>query len=273
MHDYIYHRYPESYVQVKNATLAGGRTKQYRTQTMIIITNDSFPEIHSTPDWLRTRLLRGVFIILFGLLTLLFYVVPILFYVDGTVGGKEIAIFSAFYYPFMVWMSFLAFRHFKSLRGSAIVHIRVNLEGIFYEKVNGSVEMLRYEYLDQSYNSAVVFDVFAQTMHRYGPTELRIFSNRQERSVRFHTDAGYSYYSGNVRALRGHFIRGITLFRPDLNIAPNTYSSFYINSETYEFDKKDYWKTMMLAGVFIMLVFIAIEWYMQHRFGESSIFK
>src|SRR5690606_39944748 len=161
-------------------------------------------EIHSTPDWFRTWLIRGIFMIIFGVLILLLYVAPILFYVDGTVSGERISIFSAFYYPFMIWMSYLVVRYFKRLRGNAVIHIRVNKEGIFYEKVNGCQEALRYEHLDASYNSVVVFDVFTQTVRRYGPTELRIFFNGQERSVAFHTDAVDSYYAGSVRALRSH---------------------------------------------------------------------
>jgi len=237
-----------------------------------MITKDNFPEIHSTPDWFRTWLIRGICIIVFGPLVLLLYTIPIAFYVDGTVSGEATIVFSVFYYPFMIWMSVLVFRYIQRSRGDAPVHIWVNKEGIVYEKANGSAEVLRYKDLDATYNRVIVFDVFAKKIGRYGPTELRVFYDGWERSVRFHTDAGHSYYPGNVRELRSHFIRGITLFRPDLRVASYVYSAFFINPETYEFDKKDYWKTMILVGILIILILLAIEWYMQHRLGASPIF-
>lgn len=51
---------------------------------MRITNKDNFPEIRSEPDWLRTWLIRLVFVGLFGLLIGLFYVIPLLFYADGT---------------------------------------------------------------------------------------------------------------------------------------------------------------------------------------------
>lgn len=97
-----------------------------------MITQNNFPEIHSTPNWFRTWLIRGIFIAVVGTIVLLQYTIPILFYADGTVSGEGISIFSAFYYPLMIWMSVLAFQYFKRLRGNAIIHIRVNKEGVFY---------------------------------------------------------------------------------------------------------------------------------------------
>ena len=237
-----------------------------------MVTKDNFPEIHSTPDRFRTWLIRGIFIVVFVPLILLLYTIPIAFYADGTVSGEGTIVFSTFYYPFMIWMSVLIFRHIKRSRGDSPVRIRVNKEGIVYEKVNGSVEVLRYKDLDASYNRVIVFDIFAKKMGRYGPTVLRVFYDGLERSVRFHTDVGHSYYPGNVRELRSHFIRGITLFRPDLRVASYVYSVFFINPETFEFDKKDYWKTMVFVGIFMILILLAIECYMEHRFEASPIF-
>ena len=62
------------------------------------------------------------------------------------------------------------------------------------------------------------------------------------------------------------------LFRPDIRVSPNVYSAFFINPETFKFDKKDYWETMALIGVCIILILLAIEWHLQHRFGGALIF-
>src|SRR5690606_6367964 len=226
----------------------------------------------SEPDWLRTWLIRLVFVGLFGLLIGLFYVTPLLFYVDGTFTSDEITRFAVIYYPILIWISFLILQYFKRIRRNAVRHITVNREGIFYEKLNGEVESLRYSQLERS-NNGVVVDVFPKTLYRYGPIELRAFVNRREQSVLVGTDAGYSYYSGNSRTLRNHFILGMQHLRPDLLIAGWVYSSFFVHPETYEFDKKIYWNTIVLVIIFIVLIFLAIDWYMLHRFGQSLSFE
>ncbi len=236
---------------------------------MRITNKDSFPEIRSEPDWLRTWMIRLVFVGIFGLLIGLFYVTPLLFYVDGTLDAEEIIRFGIFYYPILIGISYLFLRYLKRIRGNAVRHITVNREGIFYEKLNGEVESLRYSQLERS-NNGVVVDVFPKTLYRYGPTELRVFVNGREQTVQFrNTDVGYSYYSGNSRTLRSLFIQGIKLFRPDLRIAGWVYSHFYIHPETYEFDKKAYWKTIVLVIIFIVLIFLVIDWYIRHRFGQG----
>src|SRR5690606_33167800 len=107
----------------------------------------------------------------------------------------------------------------------------------------------------------------------YRQTFLKVFLKGSEKTVRyFHPDMAYSYYAENSRLLRSLFIQGITLFRPDLRIAANVYSEFSIHPQTFEFDKKGYWKAIVIAIIFIIFVFISIEWYMKYRFGDSLLF-
>src|SRR5690606_15810500 len=167
----------------------------------------------------------------------------------------------------------------KRIRGNAVRHITVNSKGVFFEKINGTVEPLLYSQLEISSNDNIVYDVFIGSNliytgnTNYRQTFLKVFLKGNEQKVHFfHPNVAYSYYARNSRLLRSHFIQGITLFRPDLRIAPNVYSEFSIHPQTFEFDKKEHWKAIVFAIIFIILLFIGIEWYMKYRFGDSLIF-
>jgi len=246
---------------------------------MSVFTKDNFPEIKSEPNWFWTWCIRVVFFPLFGLIVLLFYVLPSLFYIDGTIEGRQLFAFGIIYYPIVIWLSYIALRYLIRIKSKAVRHITVNREGIFYEQLDGTVESLLYSQLAKSSNDFNIYDVFIGSNlvytgnSTYRQTFLKVFLKGNEQKVRpFHPDVAYSYYAGNSRKLRSHFIQGITLFRPDLRIAPNVYSEFSIHPQTFEFDKKVYWQAIVVAIIFIILLFIGIEWYMKYRFGYSLIF-
>lgn len=245
---------------------------------MSLFTKDNFPEIKSEPDWFITWVIRVAFLLLFGSLAILLYFIPIAFYIDGTIDGGELSSFGLIYYPIILGMTYLAVRYLKRIKGNAVRHITVNRHGVFYKKLNGMVESLQYSELEKS-TGPDVYDVFigsrliptGETIFRQ--TFLNVFLKGYEQKVQvFHLDVGYSYYARNSRLLRSTFIQGIVLFRPDLRIAPNIYTEFSIHPETFEFDKKEYWKMVAIAIIFIIIVFIGIEWYMKYRFGDSLIF-
>ena len=82
--------------------------------------------------------------------------------------------------------------------------------------------------------------------------------NHQERTVSFqNTDIFYTSISTNSRELRQHFLQGVTLYRPDLRIADSVYTDFFINPSSFEFDKKGYKKTMIIALI-ISIIILAI---------------
>lgn len=246
---------------------------------MSVFTKDNFPEIKSEPNWFWTWCIRIMFFPLFGLLVLFFYITPVLFYVDDTIEGGQFFAFGIIYYPIVIWLSYIAVRHLKRIKSRAVRHITVNREGIFYEQLDGTVESLLYSQLEVSSDDMIVYDIFIDSNLVYTGNSmisqrfLKVFLQGNEQEVRpFHPGVVYSYYAGNSRTLRSHFIQGITLFRPDLRIAPNVYSEFSIHPETFEFDKKVYWQAIVMAIIFIILIFIGIEWYMKYRFGYSLIF-
>lgn len=237
----------------------------------MVVSKDNFPEIISSPDWMCTWLIRSVFAFIFGLLMVLFYTLPVLFYIDGTIDENTIIAFMLIYYPSIIWLTVFIIRYLRRIKGNSVQRIWVNEKGVFYEKINGTVTSLHYDQLESS-QPPVIYDVFPKTF-RKGPTVLRVFVGGKEQTVSFeNTDVAYSYYTGNHRELRSLFIQGIQLFRPDLRIAPYVYSSFYINPKTFEFDKKEYRKTIIIVLVFMILIFLGIEWYVHNRYGWSLLF-
>ncbi len=242
-------------------------------------TEDNFHEIKSEPNWLVTWCIRFVFFSLLGLIVLLFYFLPILFFIDHTIDGEQLLAFGMIYYPLLIVLSYFVVRFLKRRKRKSIRHIKVNCEGVFYELIDGTEESLRFDQFEISSNDHIVYDVFIDSKLQftgdatYRQAYLKVFLKGNEQKVRpFHPDVAYSYYAGNSRKLRNHFIQGVTLFRPDLRIAPNVYSEFSIHPETFEFDKKVYWQAVVFAIIFIILLFIGIEWYMKYRFGDSLIF-
>lgn len=243
------------------------------------LTNDNFHEVVSEPDWGITCCIRAVMFFLLGFLVLGFYFVPLLFYTDGTIDQEQLLVFGMFYYPLLIVLSYFVVRFLKRRKRKSVRHIKVNCEGIFYELLDGTEESLRFDQLEVSSEDYIVYDVFIDSKLRYtGNTTVRqvflkVFINGKKHKVRdFQPDLGYSYYARNSRILRSHFLRGIALFRPDLRIDPYIYSEFSIDPDTYEFDKKGYWKAIILATLFVILIYMGIEWYMKYRFGISIIF-
>lgn len=246
---------------------------------MSVFTKDNFPEIKSEPNWFWTWCIRIVFFPLFGSLVLCFYITPVLFYVDDMIEGEQLFAFGIIYYPVVIWLGYIAVRYLKRIKSKAVRHITVNREGIFYERIDGTIESLLYSQLEKSSDDFTIYDVFIGSNLVYTGTStlrqtfLKVFLKGDEQEVRpFHPGVGYSYYAGNSRSLRGHFIQGVTLFRTDLRIAPNVYSEFSIHPKTFEFDKKVYWQAIVMGIIIIIIVFICIEWYMKYRFGDSLIF-
>ena len=246
---------------------------------MSVLTKDNFHEIKSEPNWLATWCIRFLFFSLLGLIVLLFYFLPILFFIDHTIDGDQLFAFGLIYYPLLIWLTYFAIRFLKRRRRKSVRHITVNREGIFYEMMDGTEDSLRYNKLEASSNNHIVYDVFIDSKLQftgeatYRQPYLMVFLKGKGHKVRvFHPDLGYSYYARNNRLLRSHFLRGIALFRPDLRIDPFIYSEFSIHPVTSEFDKKNYRTGIILAIIFVILLFIGIDRYMKYRFGASLFF-
>ncbi|MDM1345872.1 hypothetical protein HX017_01880 [Myroides marinus] len=139
---------------------------------------------------------------------------------------------------------------------NAIQQITINHKGIHYHKLNGNIVSILYSELTKS-DHPYTEDIYAKTIgiNESRRTVLKLFHKGIEKSVPFqHTNIFFTQLSINTRELRSHFIQGITLFRPDLKISQQVFTSFFINPTNSEFDKKKYIQTIFLAIILIIII-------------------
>lgn len=242
-----------------------------------IINKDNFNTIQSEPQWFWTWTVRLLLITLGATIILLIFLIPWLFYIEGTINFTAFITFSVFYFLIIIWLTLRALRYLKRVKNNANRHLTINKEGMIFEKLNGNFEHIKYNQLDKSseskYDVFIDIDRFFANGVWYRNAYLTVFIDGQKRRIHsFHPDMAYSYFAKNKRLMRSHFIRGIALFRPDLQIDPLVYSEFLIDPETFEFRKNEYWITFIVAAIFLILTFLGIELYMKYRMGDSLIF-
>lgn len=154
------------------------------------------------------------------------------------------------YYPALAFGLYRFFRYQKKIRKKVIRKIRVDNQGIHYERADGTTHQILYHDLEK-YNLPDVYDVsFSPRNKMY---VLNVKHKGSSADVDFNgTDTGYSYYFGNLKALRRRYIQGIDHFRPDLRINPMVYEVYYINPDDFTFDKKKY--TAEFAQTFAVMI-------------------
>ncbi|AJA69185.1 hypothetical protein HX057_06315 [Myroides odoratimimus] len=221
-------------------------------------TSDTFPELVTLTNPKLTLLVRIVFLLFTTFLLVLLYLLPFALINDYT-DSTEFYILIGIYTLLFTYGIYKFIKEYKKKNTTAIQKIIVNKLGIQYHKLNGEIEHLSYKDLNKS-KQLYTKDIFTKTtgVNISSKTLLKVFYNQQERTISFqNTDIFYTYLSTNSRELRQHFLQGVTLYRPDLKIADSVYNDFFINPNTFEFDKKGYKKTMIIALI-ISLVILAI---------------
>lgn len=167
-------------------------------------------------------------------------------------------IFVIITYFILTGLYWYGFQYLKKIGSRAVVQIEVNQTGVHYEHYNGTNSSVLYQDLDYSDNYYIK-DLHTVTPHK-GPTRLKVIWKNPEtgeisnRAVQMDTDIFYGQYTGNKSDLIGRFILGVHLFRPDLTVCDTVYSYFYINRDTYTFDKKSHLKVMIGAFITISII-------------------
>ena len=139
----------------------------------------------------------------------------------------------------------------------------VNSRGIlFLDKNDKVLSEMKYQDLVKSRNP-YTRDVFSEASagksdfrKNLWVHERRENSEIKKRKVNFEVIPLKNKYS-----LIGHFLKGVTLFRPDLNIDVEVYKDFYLDEKTFRFMpeslKRDILlKTFIIAVIILGLIFI-----------------
>lgn len=170
------------------------------------------------------------------------------------------------YYPALAFGLYRFFLYQRRIRKRVVRKIQVDDQGIHYERADGTVDQILYHDLEK-YNLSDVYDVSISPRNKM--YILNVKYNGSAADVDFDgTDAGYSYYIGNLKALRRRYIQGIVHFRPDLRIDPLVYDVYYINPSDFTFDKKKYWTEFaqtfaaMIIGCAVLGMFVLglVKW-------------
>lgn len=220
-----------------------------------------FPSLASQPNHVITWVLRIIFYPLLVSTLLLIYALPAIFALESPSffsSQIEAATFLTISYLILTGLYWRGFQYLRKVSAKAIIQIEVNEMGIHYKHFDGTTSELLYQdltYSDDPYTK----DIHTVTPHK-GPTLLKVFWEDPEtgkisnRSVQMDTEVFYGQYTGNKSDLIGRFILGVQLFRPDLKVCDTVYSNFYINRDTYTFDKKSHLKVMIGASITIFII-------------------
>ncbi|WP_437879667.1 hypothetical protein [Pseudomonas sp. LRF_L74] len=228
-------------------------------------TKGNFPELKSQANWFITWLVRILLGSVFVFFFLSSFAVPVLLYMEEEISVVVMVV----YYPLIVWGYVAIVRQMK--KANYVGGITVNKKGLRFHKANGETETISYAQLHCS-NDRYTDDVYVKTLIK-GGIIFFVHMNGNKKMIDFKMDATLTYYAGNHKELRAHFIQGIQLFRPDLHISSFVYSKFFIRPDTFEFDKQEYRKTIIAIIALIVLVSLGIELWMRYQFGHSLLGK
>lgn len=158
------------------------------------------------------------------------------------------------YYPLWAFALYRFIRYIQNKMAEAIRRIRIDEQGIHFDKKNGPTNTILYSQLGPTYRSHH-YDVYLKPVNKR--LRLIIGLEKSEIEVVFDgTDKGSMYYITNARALRARFIAGIVRFRPDLRLDPTVYSKFSIHPQTFGFDGKQYGKNVALGAAILASILL-----------------
>ncbi|MCJ7934792.1 MAG: hypothetical protein MUW56_14475 [Chryseobacterium sp.] len=219
-----------------------------------------FLPLVSRPWWGITWLAR-----IFGSLLLLgMFLFLLVFPVLICKRWEVLAVVSILYYPVLAIGLYRFVRHLKKTMNRAVKRIIVDDKGIHYEREDGSVDEILYIYLEKwSFDE---YDVSISPRNKI--YALKVNDRGAVTEVDFNgVDAGFTYYIGNLKALRIKFIQGITCFRPDLRIDPLIYEVYHINPVHGRFDRRKYWMTTLKMIAFMLLI-TSVSGFLLYKLGK-----
>lgn len=236
-------------------------------------TKDNFPEVSSFPNTPLTILFYGLFSLLAMVFLLSVFALPLSFQLqDGDGLGLAAILFNLVYYPGMLWGIWAIAKYYRKARRTKVQRISVDKHGVNYHLADGTVETIFYKQLERS-TEAYISDIDRKTGLRYSPGYIFGFINGKRKRIDFYRKSnGLGYIPQSKYQLIGHFLQGITLFRPDLKISKSVFSEYYINPRTFEYDKAGFRNTVITVVVAIILILLAIDLFTKFTKGYSLLF-
>lgn len=219
-----------------------------------------FPRIESTINWWATGLLRLVFFLILGSFFTLFILGPV--YGIYNKGFKYMFSIALACWAFSLLILIPIVRYYTIRRKKTAGKIIIDSTGLlFYNSKNEIVDHILYKELHTSNQN---FDIYTVTPIGSGIVPLLEITLQPDQKdiTRRRIDMNLSLYAvKNKSALYAHFLKGITIFRPDLTIDPMALKKFSIDPNTWKVNNKGVSKggwLLLLAVIIVVGIILGI---------------
>ncbi len=236
-------------------------------------TKDNFSEVSSLPNIPLTLFVYGVFAILAIVFLFSVLAAPLSFQLQhGGHPGWGAILFNLIYYPAVLWGIWALTQSYRKAKRTKVQRISVDRQGIHYHLADGTVETILYQQLERS-TEAYTSDIDRNAGLRYAPGYIFGFMNGKRKRIDFYQKSnGLGYLPQHKYRLIGHFLQGVALFRPDLKVSPSVFAAYYINPETFAYNKAGFRSTVITVIVLIMLLLLAMDLFIKLTKGYSLLF-
>lgn len=219
-----------------------------------------FPRKESVINWWATGLLRLVFFLILGSFFTLFVLGPV--YGIYNKGFKYMLPVALACWAFSLLILIPIVRYYIIRRKKTAGKIIIDSTGLlFYNSKNEIVDHILYKELHTSNQN---FDIYTVTPVGSGIVPLLEITLQPDQKdiTRRRIDMNLSLYAvKNKSALYAHFLKGITIFRPDLTIDPMALKSFSIDPNTWKVNNKGVSKggwLLLLAVIIVVGIILGI---------------
>lgn len=239
----------------------------------MIYNKENFPEITSERDLTVTVVVYMLFGILCMAMLMLFIALPLSIQLEhnSRLSTGEM-VFDLIYFPILFWGIWALYKNYQRQKLKKIISISVDCHGIHHHQYNGIVQSILYTQLENS-REIYVKDIDRKIGTKYSPGYIFGFKEGKQIPIHFSKpDNGMTYIPKNKYQLIGHFLQGVVLFSPHIKISQAVYMDYFINPETFEFNKKGYRLFYVVVFLAVIAIFILIDLFIKYTKGFSILF-
>ncbi|MBE8726013.1 hypothetical protein [Flavobacterium hungaricum] len=233
---------------------------------------ENFPELYSQRNLVSTIVVFTLFGILFIAMLALFIGIPLSMQLEHNSSlSKGEIIFNLIYFPILFWVLWIFYKDYKRQKLRKIILISVDQSGIHYHQYDGIVQSILYKELERS-TEAYVGDIDRKIGTKYSPGYIFGFKDNKQIPIHFSKpDNGMTYIPKNKYNLIGHFLEGVTLFCPHIKISPAVFADYFIDPDTFKFNKKAQIITYLLVFLLVLIILLAVDLFTKYTKGFSIV--
>lgn len=225
---------------------------------------------------LLASLLITILAVVFILFSIALFAIALYFLIAGSEEPFGLWLFLLAIAAVMNGVCIYAWRRYKK---TAYTQVRIDEKGLHYYNHLSDKTVLHFKWADLQKNpDKNGFDVVLHTTYGY-VNNARVSADwvlwwfKEGDKIKSHQEnfkGGHALYMiRNSKELIGKYLQMLSYHRPDLKIDPSLFATFFIDKETFAFERKVYIKTWAGAMVFIVIVLVLIDCWTNYRFGYT----